>query len=306
MALDSLLPLLGATSEGGAGDALLGALLTTADPTLAAVAVPGFLELGAVVAGAVSGALVACKKNLDIIGVCVLALVTALGGGLIRDTILPTDSIYMLDTPLAVIGTTAVGVAAFFFAGLFYKLDKPIAVADIISVALFTLSGTDKALINDYGLIPCVMMGVITGVGGGVVRDICLGQIPGIFKSSNFYAVCSFAGALVYFGLVELHAVKPAAGVACIATVVGLRWLSLRYNLITVEPVDLTPKLVGPLSRIRHRQKHVSGNEDASSQMEERGQAIDGGAGATRMETQPRTESPKTAESGAASSRKHP
>ena len=258
----------GATSGGGAADALANVLLTSSDPTAAAVALPAWLELGAVVAGSVSGALEACRKRLDIIGVCVLALITALGGGLIRDMILPTNQIYMLDTPIAVVLCLIVGLAAFFFAGLFYKLDKPIAVFDIISVAAFTIAGADKALMLGYGIIPCVLMGVLTGVGGGFVRDICLGRIPNIFRSSNFYAVCSLAGAVVYYTMVELHVVKLGAAVACIVVVVGLRWLSLKYNLITMAPVDLTPKIMGPLGQLKHHGK-VSTKPDSTGSGEE-------------------------------------
>lgn len=243
----------GATSGGQAAEAITDMLLTSADPTQTAVAIPAVLELGAVMAGAISGALDGCDKKLDIIGVCVLALITALGGGLVRDIILPTDSIYMLDNPLTVILTTVVGVAAFFFSGLFYKLDRPIAVFDIISVALFTVAGADKALLAGYGLIPCVLMGVITGVGGGGLRDICLGRIPNIFKSSNYYAICSFAGAVSYFALVELHVAKLVAATVCVAVVVGLRWLSLRFNLITAEARDLTPRVMGPIARLARR-----------------------------------------------------
>lgn len=255
----------GATSDGGAAASLAELLTTTADPASTALTIPAFFELGAVVAGAISGALEACSKRLDIIGVCVLGLITALGGGLIRDMILPTDQIYMLDNPVTVLLTTAVGIAAFFFSGLFYKLDKPIAVFDIISVALFTFSGTDKALLCGYGLIPCVFMGVITGVGGGLVRDVCLARIPNIFRSSNFYAICSMAGAIVYFVLVECHVVKVVAAGACVVVVVGLRWLSLRYNLITAVPVDLTPKLMGPVGRFLHRRRErVRAQEDGA------------------------------------------
>lgn len=253
---DILLTLVaGATSSGDAASSLIDLITTADDPTASAVTLPPLLEFGAVVTGAISGALVACDKKLDIIGVCVLALITALGGGLVRDMILPTEEIYMLDHPLAVILTAVAGIAAFFFSGLFYKLDKPIAVFDILSVALFTLSGSDKALLYDYGLVPCVLMGVITGVGGGLCRDVCLGRIPNIFKSGNFYAICSVAGAVVYFVLVECHVVKTVAGVVCVVVVVWLRWISLRYNLITAVPVDLTPKLMGPLGQLRHRRR---------------------------------------------------
>lgn len=245
----------GALGADVAGQGLANMLLTTVDPAYAAVALPAFIELGAVAAGSISGALDACKQRLDIVGVCVLALITGLGGGMIRDMLLPTSNIYILDTPVAVLLCVVVGLAAFFFAGLFYKLDKPIAVFDIISVAAFTVAGADKALICGYGLVPCLLMGVLTGVGGGVVRDVCLGRIPNIFKSSNLYAVCSLAGAVVYFTMVQLHVVKIVAAIACAVVVVGLRWLSLRYNLITAAAVDHTPRILGPLAQLR---KHGS------------------------------------------------
>lgn len=259
--MEALLALVaGATSDGGAAVPFIEGLLTAGDPSTTAVWVPGALEFVAVIAGAVSGALTAYEKRLDILGVCVLALITSLGGGLIRDMILSNGSVYILNHPGAVIGCLVVGVVAFFFAGLLYRINKVVAVFDIVSVALFTFSGADKTLLAGYGFVACVLMGVLTGVGGGMCRDICLGRIPNIFKSSNFYAVCSLAGAVVYLVLVECHVAKIVAATACIAVVLGLRWVSLRYDLITAVPVDLTPKLVGPLSRLRHRSKRkVSG-----------------------------------------------
>ena len=254
-------------------------LFTSTGPTTAAVSIPAFFELGATVTGAVSGALDGCNKRLDMLGVCVLALITALGGGLLRDIILPTDYVYMLENPIAVVLALVTGLAAFFFAGLFYKLDKPIAVFDIISVALFTCMGADKALMAGYGFITSVMMGAITGVGGGFIRDICIGRIPNIFKPSNFYAICSVVGGIVYYILVECHMVKSAAAVVCVVIVVGLRWLSLRYNLITATAVDLTPKITGPISRMRMRYHHAEAegrSHSANTVMKEN--AASGGA----------------------------
>ena len=260
--MDVLTALLaGATSGGDAAAPLLDLLITAADPAKTAVWMPGALEFVAVIAGAVSGALTACEKRLDILGVCVIALITSLGGGLLRDMILSNGSIYMLDHPGAVIGCLITGLVAFFFSGLLYKLNKPIAVFDIISVALFTFSGADKTLLCGYGFVACVLMGVLTGVGGGMCRDICLGRIPNIFKSSNFYAICSLAGAVVYLVMVYCHVVKAVAAAACIAVVLLLRWASLRYNLITAVPVDLTPQIMGPLRRVRYHKKQTTRTE---------------------------------------------
>lgn len=243
----------GAETGGGAADAIIDAIVTADDPTRASIALPAVLEYGAAIAGAVSGGMIASEKKLDILGVSTLAMITALGGGLLRDMILPTSQVYLIDNPLAMIICLAVGVAVFFFSGLFYRLDKPIAVFDIISVALFTFIGADKALMAGYGFMSCMLMGVITGVGGGMCRDVCMGQVPGIFKSSNFYGICSVAGAAVYLALVENHVSKAVAAVACTVVVIGLRWISLHYNVTTVAPIDLTPKIVGPLRDLRAR-----------------------------------------------------
>jgi uncharacterized membrane protein YeiH len=253
------------TALGGGAQALLGGVFTGTNPTDAQVIIPSALELVAVIAGAVAGALTACNRRLDIVGVCMLALISSLGGGLLRDMILSTGSVYMLDHPGAVICCLATGLVAFFFSGLLYRLNKPIAVFDILSVALFTYTGADKALVAGYGFVACVMMGVLTGVGGGFCRDICLGRIPNIFRSSNYYAVCSLAGAVVYLLLAENHVNKELAGIACACVVVLLRWVSLRYNLMTAVPRDLTPHVMGPLRRLRNHVATQHEEEDRAS-----------------------------------------
>lgn len=227
-----------------------GFFFTDANPAGAAFTIPLFLEYGAVVTGAICGALVACERQLDIVGAVVSAILAGLGGGLLRDIILPIGSVYMLENPLSIIVCAVVALAVFFFSGLFYKLDKPIAVFDIVSVALFSVVGCDKSVMAGYGLIVSTLMGAMTGVGGGMVRDIAIGRVPVIFRSGNWYAICSVAGALVYYLLVEAHMTKLVAAILASAVVLVLRWASLRFNLITVTAVDLTPRLTGPLSML--------------------------------------------------------
>ena len=225
------------------------------NPSQVAISLPWFLEYGAVVTGAVSGAITAVANKLDILGTCAMGIVTGLGGGLVRDIILPTSSVYMLDNPLTMVVCVVVSVFAFFFAGLFYKLDKPIAVFDIVSVGLFTFAGADKAIMCGYGAVAAVLLGVITAVGGGMIRDICLAQIPSIFRSGNYYAICSLSGAIAYLILLRLGCEKVFSASVCFVIVVLLRWISLKYNLITVTPVDLTPKITGPFHRFKNKTK---------------------------------------------------
>jgi uncharacterized membrane protein YeiH len=236
-----------------AGDigAALGSATAASNPTDASVWVPSAIEFLAVIAGALAGALTACERGLDIVGVCTLALITSLGGGLVRDMILSNGSVYMLDHPAAVLCCLAAGLVAFYFPGLLYKLNKPVTVFDLMSMALFTFTGADKALMAGYGFVACVLMGVVTGVGGGLMRDVCLQRIPGIFLGSNLYAVCSIAGAVAYMLLVDTHVSKTVAALVCLAVVFVLRWASLRFDLVTGSSVDLTPHLMRPIRKLR-------------------------------------------------------
>ena len=241
------------------------ALTTTVDPTLTTVTMPGVLEVGAALCGALTGAMVACERKLDIVGVATLGLVTGLGGGLLRDMILPTTSIYMIDHPTIMVGCLVVAIVTFFFRGAMDRMNKFIFLFDILSVALFTFAGADKALTMGYSAVSCALMGVITAVGGGMLRDICLGEVPLIFRRGTYYAIASIAGAAIYLGLVELHVVKAAAALACVVVTIALRLLSVRYSLLTSAPVDLTPRVSHAWHRLRE--------EGERRQAERRGEA---------------------------------
>ena len=217
-------------------------LFTLGDPSAASVSFPIVLEFGAVLAGAVSGALTACNMRMDLIGVCVLAGASSLGGGLIRDMILSDQGVYMLNYPQAMLCCIVVAFLAFFFSSLIQRFEKPIAFFDIVSVALFSVAGADKALVAGYGVSAGIVLGVLTAVGGGVIRDVIVGRVPAIFRASNFYAVCSLAGTLVYCLLVTHHMVKGWATLVSAAVVLSLRYLSLHYNWHTCAPIDLAQR----------------------------------------------------------------
>lgn len=251
--MDPLTLCMSAVADGSGSfiSAVIDTITTTVDPHVSTITMPGVLEYAAVVSGALSGAMIACERKLDILGVVVLAIVTGLGGGLLRDMILPTDSVYMIDNPMTMVVAALAATLVFFFRSAIGRFKALIFIFDILSVALFTFSGADKALRldMDYGFLSCVLMGVITAVGGGMLRDICLGEVPSIFRAGNFYAIASLAGAVVYMGLVDVHVIKPIAAVLCVVVTMALRIVSVRYNLRTTVPVDLTPKVTKPLKK---------------------------------------------------------
>lgn len=247
-------------SGSGIAQAVIDAVTTTIDPHVSSVTMPWVLEYAAVVSGALSGAMVACERKLDVVGIIVLAMVTSLGGGLLRDMILPTTEIYMMDNPSTMVTSTVVALIVFFFRSAFRRGDSLIFIFDILAVALFAFAGADKTLRlgMDYGFLDCVLMGTITAVGGGMLRDICLGEVPSIFRRGPYYAIAAVAGATVYMALVEVHVVKSLAAIACVVVTIALRIASVHFNIQSATPVDLTPKVAVPLKRAWHAVRHSS------------------------------------------------
>ena len=156
----------------------------------------------------------------------------------------------MLDSAFAIPASAATGIVAFLFPQPLDRAGKLLEWLDITAVALFALVGTDKALVN--GLLPasCLLMGVMTGVGGGMLRDVFLGEVPHIFLRSNLYAVCALAGSATYWCAVVLGSMNKFWGaLLCIVVTIGLRRWSLRYNVQTPADVDLGPSVSKPVKR---------------------------------------------------------
>jgi uncharacterized membrane protein YeiH len=165
---------------------------------------------------AVEGASAALQGNLDILGVLVLAFATALGGGIVRDVLIgaiPPNSIRDWRYP----ATAFLGGAAVFFLNSFVSRvpSSVLTTLDAAGLALFAVAGAAKAL--DYGIHPllAMLMGGVTGVGGGTIRDILLARIPTVLRS-DVYAAAALAGAAAMILILELK-LRPA-----IATTVGL------------------------------------------------------------------------------------
>ena len=163
-----------------------------------------FFEMAGTIAFAVSGAMTALKKDMDIFGVAILALCTAIGGGVIRDIVLGITPPGAFENPLStgVAICTAVMVFLPFVRRQFTRVhrlyDVVLFFMDTAGLSIFTVIGVETAYLthSDPGLFLLIFVGVITGVGGGVLRDIMAGNTPYIFVK-HFYATASLAGALL-------------------------------------------------------------------------------------------------------------
>jgi uncharacterized membrane protein YeiH len=187
------------------------------------------IELLGTIAFAISGAFSAMQKRLDAFGVVVIAFITAIGGGTIRDVLIgytPVSWMRDLNGPI-VITITAI------FAILFKKYIKNFKVTlflfDAVGLGLFTLIGIQKGIDAGLNHGVCVILGTITGCFGGVLRDILLNNIPLIFRK-EIYATACIIGGVIYFGL--FHIIDPNwAKVIAISFICGIRILAVRYDL---------------------------------------------------------------------------
>jgi uncharacterized membrane protein YeiH len=186
------------------------------------------IELLGTIAFAVSGAFSAMEKKLDVFGVVVIAFVTAIGGGTIRDMLignLPVTWMRDVIVPSVILATA---VVAILYRNIFHNLPKTLLLFDSLGLGLFTITGIQKGL--DAGIHPaiCVALGTITGCFGGVIRDLLLREIPVLFHK-EFYASACIVGGVVYF-LLLYAASAPAAQTVAIVVVCALRLLAAKFN----------------------------------------------------------------------------
>lgn len=187
------------------------------------------IELLGTVAFAISGAFSAMQKRLDAFGVLVIAFITALGGGTIRDVLIgytPVSWMRNLHGPIVI---TLTVVAAILFKKYIKSFKVTLFLFDALGLGLFTLIGLQKGL--DAGIRPviCIILGTITGSFGGVLRDILLNNIPLIFRKEIYATACLIGGA-VYLILLTFTDANWAKIIA-ISLVCGLRILAVKYDL---------------------------------------------------------------------------
>ncbi len=187
------------------------------------------IEVLGTVAFAISGIRLAATKNFDWFGAYTVGLVTAIGGGTLRDLLLDIPVFWMQTWwYLAVTGLSFVLVLV--FRSLLVSRDRMLFVFDSVGLALFCVIGIQKTLAAGYPMWVATVLGITTGAFGGVIRDILINEEPIVFQK-DIYATACLAGAVVYWlaGLAGLDAYWQES--ACAVVVIGLRVLSLKYSL---------------------------------------------------------------------------
>ena len=190
------------------------------------------VELSATAAFALSGVLEGARKRLDAVGVCVVGFLAAFGGGTLRDLLLDQRPFFWVRHVEMLWGVLGLCVLAMLFlrARHFAPTERAIQWPDALGLGLFTASGVHQALLQDMPALVAVLMGLITGVFGGVLRDVVCNQIPAAFHDHRPYAVCAFAGGWLYVALWHLGAPGWLALIGCVIVTAGLRALALWRN----------------------------------------------------------------------------
>ncbi|MFM2220672.1 MAG: hypothetical protein RLZZ553_420 [Verrucomicrobiota bacterium] len=192
---------------------------------------PAWIEYSACAVGAISGVLAAEGKRIDLFGVLVLALVTAVGGGTIRDICLNAP-VFWLNNPAILLSATLPGLIAFLLVRFVRMPEKALMIADAFGLALFGVVGTEKALMFGASDVAAVLLGIVTGVAGGVLRDVLRSEIPWVFRAEvHLYATTVFFGALLFVVLHRWYADVESARYISMGMILLLRLIAMRFGL---------------------------------------------------------------------------
>jgi len=178
------------------------------------------LDLVGISVFAMTGALVGVRKELDGFGVTVLAIITGLGGGVLRDVLIGAVPPAALDDWRYLVVPAVTGVVVFYFHPTVGRVEKQIAVLDAIGLGLFCVTGAVKAEEFGLSIVPAALLGMVTAVGGGMMRDVLAGRVPVIFKD-ELYATPALAGALI---AATFHHFEVQQGWYAIAVGVCIVW----------------------------------------------------------------------------------
>lgn len=185
-----------------------------------------------VAVSALAGALAARGRRVDLFGVVVLAVVTALGGGTIRDICLGATPVFWIHDWRYAATSVATGLASFWLLRHMQPLLKYLELADALALALFTILGASKSLAWGANGFIAVVLGTITGVAGGVLRDVLLNELPLVFRPEiRLYATAALAGASAF---TLTHALVPASNVSMVLGVgvtLTIRLAAIRWAL---------------------------------------------------------------------------
>lgn len=198
------------------------------------------IYLIAIAAEAASGALMGMRRRMDLFGLCVVGTVTALGGGSVRDMILGHYPLGWVAHPEYLLFTVGASVAAALWARRLHQLKNAFLLMDALGLVAFTVIGCNIAAATNAHIVVVVLMGMITGVFGGLLRDILCNQVPLVLRR-DLYATVSLVTGMLYVSLLELGTGVNLATSTAILIGFSLRLIAIRFSLaLPVLEADLS------------------------------------------------------------------
>ncbi len=193
-----------------------------------------------VISGAISGVIEARRTDMDLIGACAVAFITALGGGTLRDICLGRFPVFWVQETGYGIVSLLIALVAFYSTRFLKLTSKSMLIPDALGLGMFSILGAEYAIQLNTSMFVASLMGVITGVFGGVMRDVICNQIPLVFgRKTQLYATCSMAGAWLYILMIYYGFEKGPASFAGISLCVFIRLLAVRFNWRLPDPINL-------------------------------------------------------------------
>ncbi|MBT8285278.1 trimeric intracellular cation channel family protein [Muriicola sp. SD30] len=199
------------------------------------------IDILGTIAFAISGVLVAMDKRLDLFGVFIIAFVTAVGGGTLRDMLIGNTPVAWMQDSVYTFTILGSVIFAILLQERLRYLRKSLFLFDTIGIGLYTLVGIDKGLQAELIPIMCIALGTITACFGGVIRDILCNEIPVIFRKEIYATACILGGAS-FFLLTRLPIIDEYAFTASIIVVIGIRLLAVRYKIALPNIYRKEPK----------------------------------------------------------------
>lgn len=187
------------------------------------------LDLSGTFIFAISGATAGIKHNLDLFGVLVLSFAAGNSGGIARDVLIGAVPPAAISDWRFIAVSILAGLITFYWSPLVNRFRHPVLVFDAAGLGLFAVSGADKALANHAGPVAAILLGMLTGIGGGMMRDVLVTEIPFVLRA-ELYAVAALVGAAIAVIGEMLH--LPSAPVAVVGALLcfGLRVIAMRFK----------------------------------------------------------------------------
>jgi uncharacterized membrane protein YeiH len=207
------------------------------------VEVPTGVDLLAVFVAGIAGALIAARHDFDIIGVMFLAIISGLGGGILRDTLIQRGTPVAFTNSDYLIVAFAAATIGFFFSQRMGRIDWVFTLFSALSLGLYTLVGVQKALDADLPTLSVLMLGIITAAGGGILLDVLLTRTPSAFQPGAPYALLSLLGGIMVVTLDALDINEKWLWWMPVVIVVLLRFVALHLGWQTPVATDLTAQV---------------------------------------------------------------